>query len=142
MTRKKKDEDNDLNRNVPKHPKQTVTFSVDMTPSVNHMYIGKTKRLNTKALKYIETTQKICLSALKEVNWKRDNEHVWYYMDLKFYMPDKRIRDSHNCIKLLMDTLEGLFNSNDYYVMPRIQYVGLDRDNPRIEITIHPQEVM
>jgi crossover junction endodeoxyribonuclease RusA len=142
MTKRKKEIDDDLNRDKPKYPNQYVSFSIGITPSVNHMYIGKTKNLTTSAKRYIKETQDTCLSALKKAGWKRDNPYVWYYMDLYFYMPDKRIRDSHNCIKLMMDTLEGTFNSNDYYVMPRIQHVTLDRDNPRIEVCIFPQEVM
>ena len=62
-------------------------------------------------------------------------------MDLYFYFPDKRKRDSHNCLKLLLDCLEGLLFENDYYILPRIQYVTLDRDNPRVEVVFYPQEV-
>ena len=49
-------------------------------------------------------------------------------------MPDKRIRDSHNCIKLLMDSLQGVLFPNDYFVMPRIQAVEFDKENPRIDV--------
>ena len=129
----------DLKRDKPTYPNQKVSFSVGITPSVNHMYIAKTKKLTKTAEKYVAETQQACLSGLRKVHWKKDKTHVWYYMDLVFWMPDLRTRDSHNCIKLLMDSLEGLFNSNDYFIMPRIQHVGLDRENPRIDITVRPQ---
>jgi crossover junction endodeoxyribonuclease RusA len=131
----------DLNRTPPKHPKQKLRFSTDVATSVNHMYIfGKGhKTLTTAAKQYIQKTQRQCLEAMKQQKWKKEDETVWFYMDLYFYFPDKRIRDSHNCIKLLMDALQGILFVNDYYIMPRVQDVRLDRDNPRIEIVFFPR---
>ena len=128
---------NDLKRGIPANPNQEVRFTVDVAPSVNHMYIfGKgTKCLTKEAKAYIERTQHICLEAMQACQWKKDNENVWYHMDLQFYFPDKRIRDSHNCLKILMDSLEGVLFDNDYFVMPRIQHVGYDKEHPRIEIS-------
>jgi crossover junction endodeoxyribonuclease RusA len=76
---------------------------------------------------------------MREKGWKKDKDHVWYVMDLYFYFPDKRVRDSHNTLKLLTDALEGLLFSNDYFLLPRIQTVTLDRENPRLEIVYYPQ---
>ena len=56
-----------------------------------------------------------------------------------FYFPDRRIRDAHNCLKILMDVLEGIVYENDYTVMPRIQFVEYDKDNPRVEIVFSHQ---
>lgn len=133
----------DLNRSKPLYPNQKIKFDLPIPPSVNHMYqsAGRGKRLTTKAITYIKTAQDIAKQAVKEYGWKKDDEHVWYVMDLHFFFPDKRIRDSHNCLKLLMDCLEGLLFHDDYYLLPRIQHVELDRDNPRVEITYYPQEV-
>ena len=61
-------------------------------------------------------------------------------MDLYYYFPDKMRRDSHNTLKILTDCLEGLLYSDDYYLLPRIQYVCLDRKNPRLEVIYYPQE--
>lgn len=134
----------DLNRDTPKYPFQTLTMSIPIPPSVNHMYIHKkngSKILTRNAKEYIKELQAICKKSKKEQGWKTDKEHVWYVMDLYFYFPDKRKRDSHNCLKLLLDCLEGLLFENDYYILPRIQYVTLDRDNPRVEVVFYPQEV-
>lgn len=54
-------------------------------------------------------------------------------------MPDRRIRDSHNMLKLLLDVMEGIVYKNDYYVCPRIQSVEYDKKNPRIELCLTPQ---
>ena len=134
----------DLNRDAPKYPFQTLTMSIPIPPSVNHMYIHKkngSKILTKSAKEYIKELQTICKKSKKEQDWKTDKEYVWYVMDLYFYFPDKRKRDSHNCLKLLLDCLEGLLFENDYYILPRIQYVTLDRDNPRVEVVFYPQEV-
>ena len=73
-----------------------------------------------------------------DIDWKTEPKGVWQYLDLVIYMPDKRTRDSHN-IKLLLD-IEGCVYSNDYTVLPRIQSVELDRDNPRLVGTITHQK--
>lgn len=132
----------DLKRDKPKYPNREISFNIPITPSVNHMYIptksGK-KILNATAKKYIRDVQNIVRNEMKASKWQTDNDNVWYHMDLYFYFQDKRIRDSHNCIKLLTDTLEGLLFKNDYFVMPRIQHVELDKKNPRIEVIFKPE---
>ena len=132
----------DLDREDPKYPQQVLTFSLPIPPSVNHMYqnAGRGRRLTTSAVKYIKTAQDIAKKAVKEQGWQKDKDKVWYVMDLYFYFPDKRVRDSHNTLKILTDCLEGLLFKNDYFLLPRIQTVVLDRDNPRVEIIYYPQE--
>ena len=140
----KQNEFEDLERDIPKYPNQVLTLTIKVPPSVNHMYIHKRngqKILTNTAKQYIKTIQDLCKKEIKKQNWKKDKESVWYVMDMYFYFQDKRKRDSHNCLKLLMDSLEGLLFTNDYFVLPRIQYVTLDRENPRVEIIFYPQEV-
>lgn len=140
----KQNEFEDLERDIPKYPNQVLTLTIKVPPSVNHMYIHKRngqKILTSTAKQYIKTIQDLCKKEIKRQNWKKDKESVWYVMDMYFYFQDKRKRDSHNCLKLLMDSLEGLLFTNDYFVLPRIQYVTLDRENPRVEIIFYPQEV-
>jgi crossover junction endodeoxyribonuclease RusA len=142
VTKSKKNIKNEtLNYDNPSYPKQILEFVIGLPPSVNHMYIhrGGSKILTKQAKEYIIDTQNTVIKQIRESKWKKDKEHVWYYMDLYFYFPDKRIRDSHNCIKLLMDSLEGLLFHNDYFVMPRIQQVVLDKNNPRLEVTFFPK---
>lgn len=139
---RKKDLFEDLERDEPKYPKQMLAFRLPIPPSVNHMYqsAGRGRRLTKAAQDYIKTAQDICKKAMKEQGWKKDNPHVWYVMDLYYYFPDKRVRDSHNTLKLLTDCLEGLLFANDYFLLPRIQYVTLCREDPRLEIIYYPQE--
>lgn len=142
-TKKKNDEEfEDLDRDLPKYPKQVLTVTLPLPPSVNHMYqaAGRGRRLTKQAMEYIRTAQDTVKKAIRKQGWKKDKDHVWYVMDLYYYFPDKRIRDSHNTLKLLTDCLEGLLYKNDYFLLPRIQYVCLDRINPRLEIIYYPQE--
>ena len=142
-TKKKNDEEfEDLDRDRPKYPKQVLTVTLPLPPSVNHMYqaAGRGRRLTKQAMEYIRTAQDTVKKAIRKQGWKKDKDHVWYVMDLYYYFPDKRIRDSHNTLKLLTDCLEGLLYKNDYFLLPRIQYVCLDRSNPRLEIIYYPQE--
>ena len=142
-TKKKNDEEfEDLDRDLPKYPKQVLTVTLPLPPSVNHMYqaAGRGRRLTKQAMEYIRTAQDTVKKAIRKQGWKKDKDHVWYVMDLYYYFPDKRIRDSHNTLKQLTDCLEGLLYKNDYFLLPRIQYVCLDRSNPRLEIIYYPQE--
>ena len=142
MTKKKKYEIEDLDRDSPSYPNQKLKLILPIPPSINHIYqnVGRgSRRLTTEAVKYIKTAQDIAKKEIKKTGWKKDGEKVWNVMDLYFYFPDKRVRDSHNCLKLLTDCMEGLLFYDDYFLLPRIQDVQLDRENPRLEILYYPQ---
>lgn len=131
----------DLIREKPNYPNQYLHITLPVPPSVNHMYqsAGRGRRLTKEAMQYIRIAQEECKAKVKKYGWKKDVEGVWYVMDLYYFFPDKKIRDSHNTLKILTDALEGLVFPNDYYVMPRIQNVTLDRENPRLELILYPQ---
>lgn len=145
MGRKKKVETEveDLEREPPQYPNQVLKVTLPIPPSVNHIYqnVGRgARRLTTEAVKYIKTAQDIAKKQIRKQGWKKDNRAVWSVMDLYFYFPDKRRRDSHNCLKLLTDCMEGLLFHDDYFLLPRIQDVQLDRENPRLEIVYYPKK--
>ena len=138
MSKKKED----LNRVKPKHPNKKLRLTVDIPVSVNHMYYNTKyggKRLNSKAEKYFNKTKARIADYIYQNDYKMEDSNVWQYLDIVVYMPDKRRRDSHNMLKLLMDTIEGLAYRDDYTVMTRIQSVELDRDNPRLEMVLSNQ---
>lgn len=106
------------------------------------MYIntkGGGKRLTKQAEDYTKTSKALINLAIDEQNWIKQQSSTWYYMDLAFFMPDRRIRDSHNMLKLLLDVMQGTVYENDYYVLPRIQAVEYDNEKPRVEVCIMPQ---
>ena len=121
---------------------QTLTMTVPLPPSQNHMYVnnGRGGRiLSAKAKKYLRTLQAWAKLQVEEQDWKLRDDSTWYYVDMVFFFPDRRKRDSHNQIKLLLDGLEEIVYINDRYVLPRIQAVEYDKENPRLELHILPQ---
>lgn len=133
----------DLNRIETKR-KQIFNLTIPIPPSVNKIHYTDRKgvrRLTSESEKYIRDVRALARMRAEEQGWEKVNDATWYYLDLMFYFPDKRIRDSHNCLKILLDALESVLFHNDYFVMPRIQVVELDVENPRLELTLHPQTI-
>ncbi|WP_249226924.1 RusA family crossover junction endodeoxyribonuclease [Alicyclobacillus mengziensis] len=58
--------------------------------------------------------------AVEELHWLKQTRTAWLYLDCVFFMPERRIRDSHNMLKLLLDVMEGNVFENDYFVMTRV----------------------
>lgn len=140
----KASKNNDLFRDKADYPRKKLRVSLPIAPSVNHyMFITRRgKRVLTKdAKKYIREATALINQAVDDQNWMKQREAVWYYMDICVYMPDRRIRDSHNMLKVLIDVFQGTVIHNDYYLMPRIQGVEYDAKNPRMNIVIRPQTV-
>ncbi len=142
LNKRKAIEEGDLFRSEIKHNNKKLKLSLPLPPSVNHMYVNTKhggKRLSTSAEDYIRIAKAKINLFVEEQHYKKQHRETWQYIDLIFFMPDRRIRDSHNMIKLLLDVLQGAVYENDYWVMPRIQGVEYDKDNPRIEATLAPQ---
>lgn len=133
----------DLFRDSPNHTNKSLKIKLPIPPSVNHMYIQKrngSKVLTSAAQNYVRNSRALINLAVEEQFWLKQEYAVWLYIDIVVYMPDRRIRDSHNMLKLLLDTMQGTVFDNDYFVMPRIQSVELDDANPRVEVFIIPQK--
>lgn len=120
----------------------TLRFSAGVPVSVNHLHANTRKggkRLTAKAENYVRDTRAKINSAIEEQGWSVPGAGVWLFVDLVFYFPDRRIRDSHNCLKLLLDVMEKAVYPNDYFVLPRIMSVEYDKENPRVEVKVHKQ---
>lgn len=119
-----------------------LLFTVDVPISVNHLHYNLRKggkRLVPKAEIYTRNARALINEAIEDQNWTRTRKGIWLYIDLVFYFPDRRIRDSHNCLKLLLDVMETTVYENDYFVLPRIMSVEYDKENPRVEVKVHKQ---
>ena len=56
-----------------------------------------------------------------------------------FWLPDLKRRDPNNLLKLISDSLTGLAYDDDYRIRAISWLVmGIDRDNPRVEVTVMP----
>lgn len=105
-------------------------------PSVNNIK-GVYKGKNIKSKQY-RAWEKSCpdliLPERGVIDWP---VHLTY----KIYMPDKRLRDIGNYEKAITDQLVKqciLMDDNTKIVHGiHIHFAGVDRGNPRVEITIH-----
>ncbi len=121
---------------------QTLIMTVPLPPSLNHMYVNNGRggrTLSAKSKAYLRDLRAWAKLQVEEQKWKLKDDSTWYYVDMVFYFPDRRKRDSHNQIKLLLDGLEEVVYINDRYVLPRIQAVEYDKAHPRLELHIRPQ---
>lgn len=135
------EEKSDLFRQEPKFPRQSLHLELPLAPSVNHMYrfVKGRKFLTRTATQYLATVQSIVKKAIKEQGFKKEGDAVWLICEIVFYFPDRRRRDCHNSHKILADALEGECFIDDRYLLIRDLDVLLDRDNPRLEVTIRPK---
>jgi crossover junction endodeoxyribonuclease RusA len=110
-----------------------------MPPSVNHMYINaKIRGRNIRILN--KHANDWFTDSLRKIEEFRD-EHSWVIinekviLELYFYYPNARLRDSHNTLKILLDVLErGRIYTNDKFALPRVMDFQLDKGYPRVEI--------
>ena len=133
----------DLNRVKPKKPKQVLHVTLPIPISVNHIHYntrGGGRRLTKDAEKWMSKARASVIQQIEDQGYVKEELGVWLYADVDFYFPDRRIRDNHNTFKLLFDSIEGHAFINDYYIMPRVNYCYLDKENPRIEMSIYPQK--
>lgn len=144
MAKKKysKNEKEDLIRRKPKYPNQEFRVTIPLAISVNHLYIFKKGRrfMTKKGEEYMKQVMAIAYSEVQKQNYKLEDEGVWLVAELTFYFPDKRRRDCHNMHKLVMDALEYIAFKEDRWLLVRDMHVGLDKENPRIEVRIYPEQ--
>lgn len=133
----------DLERIKPEHPRKRLKLVIPHAPSVNLMYryIRGRKVLTRQAMSYIQAVQTIAQREVLKQSYQKEKKGVWLVLELKFYFPDKKMRDTHNTHKIIADALEGICYENDQFVLVRDIYAKLDRDNPRVECTIYAQPI-
>ena len=132
----------ELRRDVGTSKNKVLRLKLPVPPSVNSIYYntrGGGRRLTKKAENYIRDARALIGLYMDEQRWTKPSTYTWMYADMVYYFPDRRIRDSHNCLKILMDAMQGFVFQNDYAVMPRIYAVEYDKENPRVEIVIRVQ---
>lgn len=84
-----------------------------------------------------ETWEEMCIILTKQwINynkWIQTSEKV--IVRIWFYWKDNRRRDTHNCLKLLLDSLQkaGVYH-DDQTALPQIMDYEVNKKNPRIEI--------
>lgn len=112
-----------------------------VVPSVNHQYSnayhkGRRMRVLTPEANSWATAAKMHVAIwIAKTKWETRNRKT--IVNLWYYWPDARRRDTHNTLKLLLDTLEaaGIY-TDDKLALPRIMDYEIDRKNPRVEIEV------
>lgn len=110
-------------------------------PTWNHTYyyFRGVPNLTASARKYKEEIEEMTRSwcfrnHFKKIEDKKVIVNIW------LYYPDKRKRDAHNMLKILMDALEGHVFEDDKWALVRIQDWQVDRENPRFELSFEEVE--
>lgn len=129
--------------------KQELKLTTPLPPSVND-YLGKkvafnpfTKRYyvqayeTMKAKEFKKAVKYIVNRELSESSWAKTPKGTYVICDLVVYVARAR-NDSDNLMKCLLD---GFIQTDklvydDFYIIPRVQDIFIDADNPRIEVTL------
>jgi len=119
-------------------PKKRVLFSIPVPPSENHCFFtaGHRRILTKEAKEFMTEAALKAKVASRKANWKIVNGRKVVLL-LYFFFPNRRKKDTHNTLKVLMDSLEGILYEDDYWALPRIMDFDIDKNNPRLEIVAY-----
>lgn len=114
-------------------------------PSENMIYVSN--RRGGKRLSKMAEDQLIKWRAMAESwalrnGWEMTkNEKVVIWIDT--YFPDRRIRDTSNAYKLMMDALQGVIFDNDYYALVRQNdfFIVKKGESPHFKLYIYKKSM-
>jgi Holliday junction resolvase RusA-like endonuclease len=116
-----------------------IEFTIPgLPPSVNHCYFNRSqggKAYNKPAEAYFQEM----MMATNGIHAMSEKVRVEYAL----FFPDRRVRDPGNFEKALSDGLQrvGIVVNDKQIRDIRIYDAGIDRENPRVEVTIMLLEV-
>ena len=119
----------------------TKELKVDLPipPSVNHAYqTTKTgKRIRTDiAREWLAYATVLVKQAKIKQKWLySDKEKI--VVEYLVFWKDKRKRDVSNLEKLCGDVMQKIVYEDDCWTLPRFMDFSVDKENPRIELTIY-----
>ena len=125
-----------------------LRLAVELPPSVNHSHKNalrrsiRTGRLYTaqvptgQTMAWRAAAYHAARQAIVATHWRPIAEGK-VVVELTYFWPDRRRRDTHNRIKELMDALQvaGAF-ANDCQALAREQDFRIDAERPRVEIAL------
>lgn len=125
--------DSDLQR---KNEGKELHIVLPLAPTINHAYF--TTRFGGRALKkhgreWMQAAQSILNHEVKRQGWELVKDEK-IKVDILTVFPDRRRRDSHNTLKLLLDAPHGYVYEDDKVVLPRCVDYKVDKNNPRSEL--------
>jgi crossover junction endodeoxyribonuclease RusA len=125
-----------------------LRLALELPPSVNHSHKNalrrnaRTGRLYTAqvptghTLAWRAAAYHAARRAIATARWRPIAEGK-VVVELSYFWPDRRRRDTHNRIKELMDVLQaaGAF-ANDCQALARERDFQIDRRRPRVEVAV------
>ena len=125
-----------------------LRLAVELPPSVNHSHKNALRRSrrtgrpytaqvpNGQTLAWRASAFYAARRAIVAARWHPITEGK-VVVELTYFWPDRRRRDTHNRIKELMDALQaaGAF-ANDCQALARERDFRLDADRPRVEVAL------
>ena len=125
-----------------------LRLALELPPSVNHSHQNalrrstRTGRLYTaqvpteRTMAWRAAAHHAARRAIVAARWRPVAEGK-VVVELSYFWPDRRRRDTHNRIKELMDVLQaaGAF-ANDCQALARERDFEIDRRRPRVEVTV------
>jgi len=122
--------------------KQEFVITFPLLPSVNHMYMNTSfgsKQLTNSAKKLFIELQDMIEQELLLQEWQPTYK-TKVIMELNFFLDDNRKKDTHNMLKILCDSFNGIAFDDDYWLLPNIINFEVEPNNPRIEIKLKIKE--
>lgn len=108
-------------------------------PSVNHCYItrrGTGQRILSKVGRaYLDTATWYTKYARSAIGWPSE----WpdqMVVEVSYYFPDRRRRDTHNLFKCVADGLAVGMGVDDQRFLYREEARSVDKEYPRVEIVV------
>ena len=128
-----------LKRAFPSKPRQKLKLSIPLPPTQNKAYYAGKRGIRPHAKLWMKICKAHIHRVIEDTKWQHEEDEVWWNLDIVIFFEDRRYRDNHNLFKIGFDGMEGTFNDNDYYFLPKVHACYLDRENPRMEVLITPQ---
>lgn len=129
---------------------KVMEFTTPLPPSVNE-YLGKRVIYvqGKPRVQLYETTDarafkrhvgNIIKRKMEEIDWEKTGEFEYVICEVVMYLSQKK-RDADNHFKCLLDaiTASGAIY-DDSMVIPRVEDVIIDKENPRVEVRLYRAE--
>ena len=121
----------------------TITpLVLSLPPSDNHAHrIGRTQGharivLTEEARAWRDEAQWTMKIWRRAAGWSVPERGCKVIAAINIWWPDLRTHDPGNLIKELADAIKGILIVDDHWLLPRIMDFGLDRQHPRVEVTL------
>ncbi len=127
-----------------------IAFTVPLPPSVNHCYRNRTRRyfkggvwkqrrervLTKVAQAWVSHAWAVATDARVKAALSKRPKGEKVILELRYFWPDRRRRDTHNLHKLICDAFEGAIYEDDQWALPRDMDFEVDRARPRLEVVV------